>query len=137
MVDERDSMDEAGGSGRAPRQPSKRGRGAAGIDLQRDLRDFVSARPQGWEHHDWIAFLESLQERGHNVNDRDAIGLALERERLDLVLDSIRGVGPQRRKALIERYGTIWNLRNADVDEIARTARAPRSLAEQIKAGIP
>lgn len=137
MNDER--MAEGGGGGgaegqrRAPRQPSKRGRGGDGDDLRGELRHFASAMPQGWGHQDWIEFLESLQERGHNINDREAIGLALERERLDLVLDAIRGVGPQRRRALIERYGTLWNLRNAEVEEIARIAKMPRSLAEEVK----
>lgn len=121
------------GQSRAPRQPSKRGRGAAGPDLKGALRDFASAMPHGWGHQDWINFLESLHERGHNINDRDAIGLALEKERLDLFLDSIRGVGPRRRAALIERYGTLWNVRNAEVEEIARVAKMPRSLAEEVK----
>jgi hypothetical protein len=121
-------------TGRSTRSTAQRSNG--GRDLRRDLRDFASARPQGWNHDDWLNFLESLKERGHDINDRDAIGMMLEKERLDLALSRIRGMGPQRRQALVERYGTIWNLRNADVDEIAATAKIPRNLAEAVKADL-
>src|SRR5690606_33332913 len=76
------------GDGVAGGQPPKTGRGAgrsrsaSKLDLQKDLREFASARPSGWSHGDWLTFLEGLSERGHNVADRDAIGLALEKERL-------------------------------------------------------
>lgn len=104
-----------------------------GIDLRRDLRDFASARPEGWNHEDWLVFLESLRDRGHNVNDRDAIGLALERERLDLALCGIRGVGPRRRNALVEHFGTIWKLRNAEIADIVRVGSVPGVVAERIR----
>jgi hypothetical protein len=105
-------------------------------DLTRDLRDFASGRPQGWEHDDWLNFLESLRSRGHNVHDTEAIGIALEKERLDLALSGVRGMGPQRRKALIEHYGTVWNLRNAEIEEIASVAKMPRALAEHVKTEV-
>src|SRR5687768_16130568 len=60
-------------------------------DLKKDLRDFASGRPQGWGHDDWLNFLESLKSRGHDVADREAIGVALERERLDLALSGVKG----------------------------------------------
>jgi hypothetical protein len=101
--------------------------------LRKDLRDFASGRPRGWGHDDWIRFLEDLQARGHDIRDREAIGIALEKERLDVALTPVRGMGPQRRAALVERYGTVWNLRNAPVDEIAQTAKLPRDLAERVK----
>jgi excinuclease UvrABC nuclease subunit len=34
---------------------------------------------------------------------------------------------------LVDRYGSIWNLRNADTTELAQTIKAPRSLAERIQ----
>jgi len=103
-------------------------------DLRADLRDFASGRPQGWSHTDWLHFLETLATRGHDVRERDLIGIALEKERLDLKLSSIRGVGPQRRQALVERFGTVWTLRNASVEQIVEVARVPQELGEQIKA---
>lgn len=132
----RDSPERA--SERSDERVTRRGGSTArsastGRDLRRDLREFASARPQGWGHDDWLNFLESLKERGHNINDREAIGVALERERLGLRLEQVRGVGPQRRQALIERFGTVWSLRDADPREIADTAGMPVSLAEQVK----
>ena len=130
----------------APKQPAKTGRGGAAsarpagskpqTDLKKDLRGFVSARPSGWSHEDWLNFLESLRERGHNVEDRDAIGLALERERLDHALSAVKGVGPARRQALVERFGNVWTARNASVEEIAEAGSIPRPLAESIKSGL-
>jgi hypothetical protein len=138
-----------GGSRNSPENPSNGPRSArrsgAGtganvergrVDLRKDLRDFASGRPQGWGHDDWIRFLEDLQSRGHDIRDREAIGIALEKERLDVALTPLRGMGPQRRAALVERYGTIWNLRNAPVAEIAQTARVPTDLAERVKAEL-
>lgn len=131
------------GDGLAGGQPPKTGRGAAGAtkaagrtkepNLKKDLRDFASGRPEGWNHEDWLDFLESLKNRGHDIRDREAIGVALEKERLDLALSKVKGVGPQRRKALVERYGTIWDLRNADPDEIAHHGNIPRTLADRVK----
>lgn len=128
--------------GRDERRPARtagsgtRSRNATKLDLQKDLRDFASARPAGWNHEDWLVFLESLKERGHNINDRDAIGLALERERLDLALSRVKGIGPQRRRALIERYGNVWSLRTADPDEVAKVAGIKRELAERVLAEL-
>lgn len=116
--------------------PAGTARPARKSDLRKDLREFASARPHGWGHEDWINFLESLQSRGHDVRDRDAIGLALERERLDLALSGIKGVTAQKRKALVERFGTTWSLRNAGADEIASAGGVDRSVAERIKSDL-
>lgn len=64
------------------------------------------------------------------------MGLLLEKERLNLALEPVHGLGPQRRGALVNRYATVWNLRNADVDEIARVAKISRGLAEQAKQAV-
>ncbi len=121
---------------RTPRRSNPAPAGAVDLAspaLSRDLREFASARPEGWNHEDWIVFLESLRTRGHDIRDRDAIGVALEMERLDLVLSSVRGLGPQRRRALVDRYGTLWTLRAADPNEIASVARIPVDLARKAR----
>jgi hypothetical protein len=117
------------GNGRAKRMTRR-------PDLRKDLRDFASGRPQGWEHEDWLNFLESLQNRGHDIRDREAIGVALEKERLDLALSGVKGIGPQKRAALIEAYGTLWALRKADASEIAAAGGLTSSLAERIKTEV-
>lgn len=135
------------GSGKAATSSSatKKGRGDGSEiaaprtrkpNLKKDLREFASARPQGWGHDDWIAFLEDLQRRGHDVRDRDAIGLALEKERLDLALSSVKGVTAPKRKALVERYGNAWNLRNAPADDVAAVAGIDREAADRLKSAL-
>jgi hypothetical protein len=135
------------GDGVGENQPPKTGRGRAGTgaaaakkggkqDLQKDLREFASARPSGWEHDDWLNFLESLRSRGHNVNDRDAIGLALEKERLDLALGGVKGITAQRRKGLVEKYGNVWRLRTADPGEVAAASGLKRDAVERMQSDL-
>jgi excinuclease ABC subunit C len=51
-------------------------------------------------------------------------------------LDSIPGIGPKRKKALLEHFGSVAGIREANVDEIARVKGITQELAENIKAGI-
>jgi excinuclease ABC subunit C len=48
-------------------------------------------------------------------------------------LDSIPGVGPKRKRALLRKFGAIKGIREAAVDEIAATVGFTRSLAERVK----
>jgi hypothetical protein len=107
-----------------------------GPDLQADLRAFVTARPAGWGHDDWIAFLDHLRERGHDTTDADAIGLSLERERLAATLERIQGMGPRRVDAMVQRYDTLWSARLAGVDELAALPGMNRSLAEKVRQAL-
>lgn len=104
----------------------------SGTDLQRDLRDFAKGRPQGWNHEEWLSFLEQLKERGHNINDREAIGSLLERERINLLLEKIPGLGPQRIRTLTEKFGSVWSLRDADAGQLATEAKLPRDVAQRV-----
>jgi hypothetical protein len=110
--------------------------GQGSPDLRRDLRDFASARPEGWDHRDWVSFLDHLRERGHDTSDPDGIGTALEQERLAVVLERIQGVGPARLRSLVEQFGSLWNLRQAGAEQIANTTSVPRSLAERIQEAV-
>jgi hypothetical protein len=105
-------------------------------DLRSDLRDFAAARPQGWGHEDWVGFLDNLRERGHNVEDRDQVGHMLEQERLSLVLEKVPGMGAQRVRSIAEKFGNLWQLRQADADRIAREANVPRPLAEKVAEAV-
>ncbi len=49
------------------------------------------------------------------------------------VLDSIPGVGPRRKRALLRKFGSLKAVREAGVDEIASTAGYTRTLAEKVK----
>lgn len=48
-------------------------------------------------------------------------------------LDTIVGVGPARRKALLAKFGSIQNIQNASIEELASTPGISENLAHQIK----
>jgi excinuclease ABC subunit C len=48
-------------------------------------------------------------------------------------LDAIPGVGPKRKRALLRKFGSVREIRQASVDEIAATVGFTRSLAERVK----
>jgi excinuclease ABC subunit C len=49
------------------------------------------------------------------------------------VLDSVPGVGPKRRRALLRVFGSLQEIRQATVDEIAAVPGIPHRVAEAIK----
>jgi excinuclease ABC subunit C len=51
-------------------------------------------------------------------------------------LDSVPGVGPKRKKALLKKFGTVRAIREAEVDEIASTVGFTRALAKKVKETI-
>jgi excinuclease ABC subunit C len=51
-------------------------------------------------------------------------------------LDTIPGIGPARRKALILRFGSIQNIKEADIDEIVKIPGITESLAYSIKSHL-
>jgi excinuclease ABC subunit C len=51
-------------------------------------------------------------------------------------LDTIPGVGPRRKSALLKKFGSVRAIREASVDEIASTVGFTRVLAEKVKAGL-
>ncbi len=52
------------------------------------------------------------------------------------VLDSIPGIGPKRKRALLRRFGSVKAIREADVEEVAATVGFTRSLAETVKRSL-
>jgi excinuclease ABC subunit C len=51
-------------------------------------------------------------------------------------LDTIPGIGPKRKKALLKKFGSVKQIREADVDEIAATVGFTKALAEKVKAEL-
>ncbi|MFN0148334.1 MAG: excinuclease ABC subunit UvrC, partial [Dehalococcoidia bacterium] len=51
-------------------------------------------------------------------------------------LDTIPGIGPKRKKALLKKFGTVRAIREASLDEIASTLGFTRALAEKVKEGL-
>lgn len=52
------------------------------------------------------------------------------------ILDSIPGVGPKRRKLLLDRFGSLDGIRQATVEEIATVPGIPVEVAEAVKAHL-
>ena len=52
-------------------------------------------------------------------------------------LDAISGVGPARRKSLLQEFGSVDKIRAASVDELAAVHGISTKLAENIKASLP
>lgn len=99
--------------------------------LEADLRAFAIARPGGWNHEDWLGFLDSLRQRGHQVSDAEEIGARLERERLSVVLGGIQGIGPKKVDALVTRFHTLYSVRHSSVEELV-AAGLNRADAERV-----
>ena len=51
-------------------------------------------------------------------------------------LDSIPGVGPKRKKALLRKFGSLKAVREATVEDVAATPGFTRSLAEKVLGGL-
>jgi excinuclease ABC subunit C len=51
-------------------------------------------------------------------------------------LDTIPGVGPKRKKALLKKFGSVRGIREASVEEIAATVGFTTALAERVKAQV-
>ena len=48
------------------------------------------------------------------------------------VLDDIEGIGPTRRKALMRRYQSLENIKNASVEDLAQTESMNQHSAEAV-----
>lgn len=117
--------------------PRKRNVGAQAADgLAGDLRAFVGAHPDGWTHDDWLGLLDQLGERGHPVDDADAIGRRLEEERLITRLRSTSGLEDGHAERIAQRYGSVWALRQADPDDLGQAAALSREDAERVQRSV-
>ena len=52
------------------------------------------------------------------------------------ILDSVPGIGPKRRKALLTHFGSLDDLRKATVEEIASVPGIPYEVAQAVKAHL-
>jgi hypothetical protein len=101
-----------------------------------EVKAFVEAHLEGWNHDQWLGFLRHLENLGQDVSDPDDIGLALEQERLRLTLkrSGLAGLGPKRVESITGEYATLQNLREADGMQIAERTGIPRVLAQELAA---
>jgi excinuclease ABC subunit C len=54
------------------------------------------------------------------------------KEQMHSILDDINGVGPARRKALMQHFKEIDKIRNASVEELTQVEGIPLAVAESI-----
>ena len=101
------------------------------------LSQFVESHPAGWNHDEWLALLADLGQGGTDVSNPDAIGAELEKTRVtwELKRRGIPGLGRKRLDAIATRFGTLSELQNATVDELARVPGMNRALAEKVLNG--
>ncbi len=62
-----------------------------------------------------------------NLRSKNSIGSAV---------DDIPGIGPKRKKALMQRFGSVQGLRDAPVEEMSTVVGMTRSLADKVKASL-
>ena len=112
----------------------------AGVQQGREVRDrlflpgrknplFLPANSPGW------LLLLRLRDEAH----RFAITYHRQRARKELVasvLDRIPGIGPVRRKRLLQHFPNIEALKAATVEELAALPGFNRQVAEKLKAGL-
>ena len=84
------------------------------------------------EHSQGFYLIQRIRDEAHRFaitahrQRRGKIGLASR-------LDAIPGVGPERRKALLQHFGSIENILAANVEEIAQIKGIGADLAQAIK----
>ena len=90
------------------------------------------ANPIGFGREgDLLLFLQRIRDEAH----RFAISFHRRRrtkKSLESALDTIPGVGPKRKAALLQHFQTISNIRAADFDEISSLPGFNRSVAESV-----
>ena len=102
--------------------------------FREQLRDFVTGHGQGWTHHDWLELLAQLTDAGVDTSDPDAIGTALEQERVLAHLEAlnVKGLGPKRREEVAARFPRMWDLEHASVEDLARIPSFNTGLARAL-----
>lgn len=103
--------------------------------ISREIRAFVETHRDGWNHHEWMGLIDHLGVLGCDTSDPDAIGLALEQERVRDRLRSsgIKGLGPKRIDAVAREFPYLIGLQSTEEAEIAARTGIPRKLAKEIR----
>jgi len=106
--------------------------------FREQLRDFVAGHRQGWSHHDWLELLAQLTDAGVDTSDPDAIGIALEQERVLAYLEAldVKGLGPKRREAVAARFPRMWDLTHASVEALEEIPSLHGGLAKALHAAL-
>jgi len=106
--------------------------------MRERLRTFVERHPGGWNHEEWLGLLSELEGAGADVSEPSAVGHELEKTRLAWELDrrSVPGLGPKRRAALVDRFGSFWRLQGASIEDVTEVRTINEALAEKVLGAI-
>lgn len=79
-----------------------------------------------------LHLLQRIRDEAH----RFALGyhqMLRHKEGIMSILDSIPGIGPKRKKALLRKFGSIQTIKQASLDELTKTSGITLTLAHRIK----
>jgi excinuclease ABC subunit C len=80
-----------------------------------------------------LYLVQRIRDEAHRFANAYRITLQSKKQ-TQSVLDTIPGIGPTRRKALLKKFGSVDGLRTASVEEIAGTPGMNRQAAEAVQA---
>jgi excinuclease UvrABC nuclease subunit len=85
-----------------------------------------------------MGLLGRLRERGIDVSDESRVGWELEKERLAHTLEQkkVSGLGGSRIRSIADRFGSLWELRRASVEDIESISGINRQLAEKVHEAV-
>jgi len=106
--------------------------------MDKHLNAFIENHPEGWNHEEWLSLLTTMEQDGIEIENQEAIGYELENRRLawELRRRAVPGLGPKRIDAVVGRFGTLWSLQHAEVEELAELNTIPGPLAEKVVAPV-
>lgn len=111
---------------------------AKGEDRMTDDRIFLPDQPDPIDlskDKDILLLFQRIRDEAH----RTAVSYHRNRSRsshLRSLLDTIPGIGPKRKKMLLEHFGDVETIRNVSPDQIAALPGMTRSVAEKVKLAI-
>ena len=82
-------------------------------------------------HGEAFQLITRIQDEAHRFAIEYHRSLRL-KSQVHSVLDDIEGIGPARRKALMRRFGSLENIKNAGVEELAQTESFNKRAAQQV-----
>ncbi len=96
---------------------------------------FILGRPEPLDIPQTSAALYLLQ-RVRDEAHRFALGYHQKlrhKESIASALDSISGIGPKRKKALLKKFGSVRGIKEASIDELATVTGITTNLADKVK----
>lgn len=82
-------------------------------------------------HGEAFQLITRIQDEAHRFAIEYHRSLRL-KSQVHSVLDDIAGIGPARRKALMRRFGSLENIKNAGVEELSQTESFNKRAAQQV-----